>query len=324
MLYQLTPYLDAEISLSSRNRKLRTLTLREFIIKKTQGMTMRAMRDEGLSRHLLQFLSNFAQGKIDLDEEMFKQEYWSGMTLLEIAAKHGITAEDIGFLRQLYGIRAKGPTFQRRKRTEAKLTPRQRELIYGSLMGDAKMMSPSSVGFGHGTNQQDYLMWKYNELRNLCSEESLRIRKYTDRRSGSLLVDGRFYTKANTEVEEILGQFYETGKREVSEEILDNLTPFSVAVWYMDDGCADMKLRQISKGINARPSFMFCTDSFSYSSCQLIQHWFKEKWNIDTIARKQRDIGHRIVVRTSSSKEFANIVQQHMLPMFQYKIVMKA
>ena len=320
------PYLDHRIDLSSRNRKLKFLTLREFRTMGESGISIRDMREHGYCKHLLYFYSGFLKGKFNLTKHEFEIAYLSGEALESICIRYRISRENITFLRQIYDIKALGAKFQHRKATEVPLTERQKELIYGSLMGDAKRMSSSSAGFGHGTHQQEYLMWKYEELKSVCETSSIRIKPYTEKRSGSHLVDGRFYTKANTDVETILKQFYISGTKEITEEILSNLTDFSIAVWYMDDGCADWSHRKkITTQHNYQPSFKFCTESFSPQSCFGIQKWLLERWGIETrlCPRRSKDgrvIGQRVIVELESNEKFLSLIRPHILPMFRYKI----
>jgi len=58
-------YFDAEIDLGSRNRNKKFITLREFKRLILEGNSLTTMKQLGISKHLLQFYSNFSQGKIN-------------------------------------------------------------------------------------------------------------------------------------------------------------------------------------------------------------------------------------------------------------------
>ena len=63
------------------------------------------------SKHLVQFYSNFAQGKIKISQEEFIEEYNKGISLDEICEKYKICRDDMTYLRQLYGQKVKGGYF---------------------------------------------------------------------------------------------------------------------------------------------------------------------------------------------------------------------
>lgn len=317
------PYLDVEIKNGSANRVKPHITLREFKDRVISGQSLKDMEKEGISKHLVAFMSNFCQNKISLTKNVFERDYLYGKSLDEISAYHGVTRGDLTFLRQMYQVKRKGPKYIHRKKTEKPLTQRQREIIIGSLMGDAKKVSPSAVGFGHGGPQKKYLRWKYKEMKGVRSDGSLKETEYVDKRSGSKLLDCRFYTHANSDIEEIISMFYcgEDGCKEISQEVLDQLTPFSISVWYMDDGKTDHRSAQKKKhpDWDISSHYHFCTDSFSKESCERIVNWFDVKWGIKTHLQK-RNKGWRIVVNVESNEAFVDLIKPNMLEMFGYKL----
>ena len=144
------------------------------------------------------------------------------MSLEDISEKYKISREDTTYLRQLYEIKNKGAKFINRKKTEFPLTQRQKDILYGSMMGDAKRqnsVSNASVGFNQGERQKDYLLWKFDEFRNVASENSLKGSSYIDKKSENESFRWSFYTYANTDVEICLAKFYDRGGKQVSNEI---------------------------------------------------------------------------------------------------------
>jgi recombination protein RecA len=163
-------------------------------------------------------------------------------------------------------------------------------------MGDAKRHSiDSSVGFNHGTDQQDYLLWKHSELRNIVSEKALTQREYIDKRSGSKLIDGRFYTLANSDVEKINKEFYANGDKQITQDILDNLSPLSLAVWYMDDGHTEWYQRHRDRGVNTTADFMICTESFSKVSCDMMYRWLLRKYGLECRLKERKNANFQVI-----------------------------
>lgn len=313
------PYLDKEVKNGSVKRIAQYITLREFKSNILSGLSIKDMISSGISKNILQFFSNFCQGKIKLTKELFEECYIHGFSLDRISKEFSVTREDLTCLRQLYGIKRKGATYMKRKKTEVKLTVRQKELIYGSLMGDAKRNDKrygTSVGFGHSDKQEDYLKWKYKELENLCNVTSLKKYSNYDKRSDKKHISWRFYTKANTEIETIISQFYK-GDKQITKEILFNLSAFSVAVWFMDDGYRDVN------GKGHFSNYILCTDSFSEESVDNIIEWFDEKWGIKTHKRdrKLKDrMGYRIIVKVETRNKFISLIRPYIIDSMKYKI----
>ena len=109
-------YLDAEIKNGATKRKTQYITLREFKENLLSGLSLKNMAVGGVSRCVLQFFSNFCQGKIKLTKEQLEEDYHKGMSLDEISKSYGVTREDLTCLRQLYNIKRKGATYMSRRR----------------------------------------------------------------------------------------------------------------------------------------------------------------------------------------------------------------
>ena len=316
------PYLDAEIDLGSRNRSKKFITLREFKELLEEGKNIREI-SKITSKHLAIFYSKFSQGAIELSKEEFAEEYEKGLSLVEIAEKHNISKDSITFLRQLYGKKNKGAKYIERKKTEVPLTQYQKEILYGTMLGDAKRLSPSSVAFGHSEKQKDYLLWKYEIFRNVSSENSLKCSISFDGRSERKVKSWGFYTYANTDVERCIMDFYQSGKKEVNRVVLDNLSPASLATWFCDDGKTDFGYRSIVRGMNPNPSCKLCTESFSKESCENIKDWFKEEYDIEVYLKEKQlsnGMGYRIAFGCENTKKFFDLIREHVPLMFNYKI----
>jgi len=317
------PYLDKEINISSRNRVKTFITLREFKKLIEEGVSLKEVR-KMTSKHLIQFYSNLSQGKIHLSKEKFAEEYKNGLKLFDIAEKYKISKDDIGFLRQLYGKKSTGAKYQDRMNTEVPLTQRQKDILYGSMMGDAKKQSPSSVSFGHSEQQKDYLFWKHKNFENIASEKSFKCTTSIDKRSERENKKWGFYTYANTDVEKCIMEFYKSGEKEVNEEILEKLTPLSIAIWFCDDGKMSFSYRSKTiKNYNSNPYCCLCTESFSKQSCELIAKWFETQYNIKTYLKEKplsNKMGYRINIDCENTSKFITLIKNYIPSMFNYKI----
>jgi len=118
----------------------------------------------------------------------------------------------------------------------------QWQVILGGLMGDSAI-SPSKSGlagryrFGHGVRQTEYADWKASLLANIGTSR-------TTNAKGAVFHD----LPALVELAELREAVYIAGKKVFSEDYLKQLTPLSLATWYMDDGTFAIR----AKGLQAR------------------------------------------------------------------------
>jgi len=115
------------------------------------------------------------------------------------------------------------------------LSDQQWQLVLGSLMGDGSV-SPKQVGkcgvtmksrfrFGHGPKQDAYARWKASLLEGVPVNISPHAK-------GGLMVE----TTPLVEFDALREAVYLAGKKVFSWDYLKELTPFALAIWYLDDG----------------------------------------------------------------------------------------
>ncbi|HLN17537.1 MAG TPA: recombinase RecA [Acidimicrobiales bacterium] len=123
------------------------------------------------------------------------------------------------------------------------LSPFQWEVLRGTLMGDGALSATTS-GYGarfrysHGRAQHPYAEWKAGLFANI------RFSRYVREIDGAVLYD----FCPLPELAQLRHQVYQDGKKVFDDEYLKQLTPLSIALWYMDD--AGFVLR--SKGVQKR------------------------------------------------------------------------
>ena len=119
------------------------------------------------------------------------------------------------------------------------LTQEQESLIVGSLLGDGYMRivpgrRDALLEINHSIKAKEYVDWKYNILKNICaSPPKERVSGQDGRRAY------RFTTRQHPQLTKIMQRFYENGRKTIPKDI--ELTPLSLAVWFMDDGSKTKK-----------------------------------------------------------------------------------
>jgi recombination protein RecA len=112
-----------------------------------------------------------------------------------------------------------------------RLSDFQWQVILGGLMGDGALsQTRSGLGarhrFGHGVKQTAYADWKATLFANLGMSRSTNAK-------GAVFYD----MQPLPELAELRQAMYVGGKKVLSDDYLKALTPLSLAMWYMDDGC---------------------------------------------------------------------------------------
>lgn len=153
-----------------------------------------------------------------------------------------------------------------------KLTKRQRKYVLGAVLGDDSLTLRPVSRNAHLRSQQslahkDYLMWKFRIMRNhvLTPPRLVRSNRYERTHWGFM-----FTTRTTPDLTALYRLCYPNNRKTVSRAWLNQLTAFSLAVWYMDDG-------------TYAPGREFCilyTGAFPYKQQQLIRRYLADRWGI--------------------------------------------
>ncbi|MBM3200171.1 hypothetical protein FJZ53_04490 [Candidatus Woesearchaeota archaeon] len=150
------------------------------------------------------------------------------------------------------------------------LTKEQHDLILGSTLGDASIRQRNkncSFRVGHTKQQEKYLNWKYRLVKEFTKlPPSWNIRKLNNHTIKTL----EFSTFTHHVFNFYRKLFYKDGRKRVTREILNMLTPRSLAIWVCDDG---------SFG-TSQPYIILCTNAFSLQEHETIKKYFEEIWGL--------------------------------------------
>jgi len=248
--------------------------------------------------------------KWKIDEKILKKLYSKGRKSIDDIAKILNTPRyAINYWRRKYKI--KRLTYFERHPLP-KLTKIQKEYLFGALLGGDRLGKKKeetypSLRIGHSIKQKDYVFWKYNIWKNLVLSG---VKKVKIRVKDKTYFSHQFFTREHPEFLKFYNFFYKNGKKKISREALNQLTPFSIAIWYMDDGSY----------IKSRGRALLATNSFSYKEQLIIQKYFKEKWNLPTTIGTSDSGTHYLRFNTENSIKFLKIIEKYIIPCFHYKI----
>jgi LAGLIDADG DNA endonuclease family len=209
--------------------------------------------------------------------------------------------------------------FERQKKAFIPLTNLQEQLILGSLLGDGclhigkqrnKENIDVSFNEGHGDPQKEYIAYK---------AEILGVNIYTGIvKNGYKPGNGYNHItyKNSAELKRLAEFCLNNGRKTISKEWVDKLTPYSIAIWFMDDGSSSFIHTDKSRGVVAK----FCTMSFNKDEHILLQNKLLELGIETLISPAPAGTKLQLVVRAKSINKLMDLIEPHVLPSLSYKI----
>lgn len=185
-----------------------------------------------------------------------------------------------------------------RKNLSLVLTERQKDILLGCVLGDAYINPLGKIRIEQSIKQMDYVQWKYQELKSLAYPSLPReiTHKIGEKEYQSVIFTLRQYFRLWRSI------FYFGKRKAFPKNLL--LTPLSLAVWYMDDGCWTGKKSVIS------------IESFDTENSKNIQEIFSNQFGIETIIGKNR----KLIIRKKSHPKFYGLISPYIIPSMKYKI----
>lgn len=192
----------------------------------------------------------------------------------------------------------------------ATLTPDQRQIILGTMLGDGTISKKNGrhtqLKISHCFDSIELVYWKFEYLKNWVPPKGIRVYKSKNSRQPS----AEFSTYTHPVFSDLRQLFYPEGKKIVPQSVLDELEPLGIAAWFMDDGSHMSKIRGARIHVSA----------FSEEDNQRIVNWFQTKWEITTHLGKISG-GYPIInIYGDNADKFSNLIRPHILPSFKYKI----
>ena len=190
-------------------------------------------------------------------------------------------------------------------RRQLAMTPRQRSVVLGTLLGDAHLSVNAGgknfrLQISQGSAQKEYVLWKYEILRNFVLSPPAYYGK-TD--------SWRFRTISHQSFTALQHKFYQGRRKILPENLVEILQdPLALAVWFMDDGT---RFPNGSLTIN--------TQSFTEDEQLLIVRVFRELygWHV-TLHRDHKR--YRIYLGKDGSAQLKKLIMPYIIPIFQYKL----
>jgi recombination protein RecA len=189
--------------------------------------------------------------------------------------------------------------FTARKNLKLEVSDRQIAILIGCLLGDAYLTKLGKIQIEQSS--KDYIDWKYQELASISypnpPKEVVRFEKNDNRVTKSF----RFWTRQYFRVWR--DDFYQGSQKIFPKKLVNWLTPLSLAVWYMDDGCYQKFDCTLS------------TESFDLESREQLMNILRD-FGIKSLPRGKG----KIRIKSSSLKKFFELINPYIHRSMMYKL----
>ena len=202
------------------------------------------------------------------------------------------------------------------------LLPYQKEVILGTVLGDGHLDRRDSgnirLHMTHSPKQREYIMWKYEMLKPICSTMP------TISNAGHGYSAYQLNTVNHPFLSEVYHQITREGKKMIRRTFLNRLTPLSLAVWYMDDGGLMDAGKRNKDGLRKQVIARLYTCSFTVLGCHRIVRWLKVRFGIETkvkIHKKKSGKNYPYIrFNTTNTRKLIEVIKPHVINSMRYKI----
>lgn len=176
----------------------------------------------------------------------------------------------------------------------------QQQIILGCILGDGYMRKKTNAHLQvtHSYKQKEYVDWKYQMLKNIV------ITPPTVYRGNANRLGYRFFTRSLPDITKLHDMFYFNKVKRISKVF--NLTPLTIAVWYMDDGS------------KSGGSCYFNTQGFDIQSQYNLAKSL-EKRGVKSTLNKDKQY-YRIRIAKQSISNLIEMIDSNIIASMKYKI----
>jgi hypothetical protein len=197
---------------------------------------------------------------------------------------------------------------RQKMKTDSSLSDRCKAVILGSILGDGSLKLQrryrnARFSFRHSKINQEYFFWKVGELKEISASEDVWEQPGPDGWGKDKL---RYQSAALESLTELYHLTHRRGQLRIRRKWLNQLTPLSLCVWWLDDGSL-LKGRQ---GV-------FCTDEIPFEEQLIIVRYFRKVWGLNTRIGRVSQEGprsdqHRLWWRSQEDlQKFLRIILPH-------------
>jgi predicted DNA-binding protein YlxM (UPF0122 family) len=269
------------------------------------------------------------QKQLNLSRKILYNLYWKQkLSMSQIAEKLKISKTSVERYLKKFEIKIRNTEEGQKTRLQLdgrswfwnyindKLTGRQKQMILGAILGDGTLYlrgrsKNARLKIQHTEKDKKYVEYKCNILKKFVASMGIKKETTFNPKTKKYYTSYTFVTVSHPEFTKYRKLFYLNGKKIVNKKILNQLTPFSLAIWIMDDGY-----------YNIKGDFMeLYTMDFNFEENSLIQNWFKNNYGISPqIEFHKQSKKHYLRFNIKNTKELIKIITPFINPCMERKI----
>lgn len=213
-----------------------------------------------------------------------------------------------------------------------KYTELDKAIMIGLALGNGYINSNGRLEITHCEKQKEYCVYKAKLLHSVCGGRDIKVCKiqneYTQRKDGKLIehaINTKYrFRKQCKHFKYFRDLLYKNGKKTITREILDMMTPLSIALWFLDNGSLVRK-----KQGNESPG-PYTTTIYTYATKkenEIIRDYFLEKYNVKwnvVPANIHKEDQYMIRCGQTESRKFLAIIRdivRNNIPSMSYKVL---
>ena len=201
---------------------------------------------------------------------------------------------------------------------KTKINKDSRNLLIGLLLGDGTISNNNIFKLSHSEKQREYLEWKLkllnnNGIKNTGIKEYISTSGYN---KGSRVLYSQLSIIPFIKV--LRRICYKPKKVVGNRKLLNRLTAQEIAIWYMDDGC--INIRKTDNKIHG--FYIRIATCLSINELQVIIDYFKEVWNVSFYRISEGKGTYSLCCGTQEGMKFIHIIEPYVnqVPSMLYKI----
>lgn len=196
-------------------------------------------------------------------------------------------------------------------RSELDLIPIHKQILLGKLLGDGhlhQIKNSAAITWTNCKSDSDYFYWTKNALGKLAELSVKNGRGGFENSQDNLSCNTHF----NYQIKKYFSSFYKNKIKIVPDWIYNEITPISMAFWYMDDGSLGS-----SPGQENTANFAVC--GFSELDCSILLFCF-QKFGIKANYFKDSNGYSRIRLNSDEAEKFFLLVAPYIPKSMQRKL----
>jgi len=189
-----------------------------------------------------------------------------------------------------------------------------RSALFGLILGDGYIRNytpstgKSEFRFTHSPEQEDYLEFKRCVLNYYPGVTTRKTHRDTFlKKTGKTYPQIELTSNMNKYAGFVRRKLYPKGTKKITAKILEQLSDFSLYLWYLDDGYLNIRYNEKTGKVKEYRVFLYL-ESNTLEECVDICKWFVSRYNISPNINKKGK-GYSIYLNSSKTREFMKIIE---------------